>query len=454
MKQSVRAIGQNDVVAPTHRLPIVCGIDIGSTNTKVVAVDPRSTVVARTQRATPRDPADLSIDAGGLRTLVEDMVIEVCGDSYAVVATSGVGVGEDGVPLDAALSPLAPALAWFDPRRSRMFTSIRDHLIDRPSVGVTPDPARTVVGWRWAHQEGQLARAASWVSVTDSVGAAWSGRAFMSDTIAARTAAWDGDTRSWIPESVNATLGNLDLLPPVLSAGTVVGSLRSDRLADAGCVGADAVVVVGGHDHPVGGWAVDRIAPNAILDSMGTAEVVVAQSRSRLHRTPTIDVAPGVGHPGTSLLCVEEFTRNVEWASLDPAVAVELRNLVVGVSTPDPAFDSDAFITGGPGGGRPRYSLDAPAAPLARASAVLGALARVGADAIRDVAALMPETAPVYVAGGWSRARGWVAIKERVTDQQMRVVEEPEVAAVGAAILAAEAIGWQISASDALGATH
>ncbi|NKF33363.1 hypothetical protein HER21_43850, partial [Pseudomonas sp. BGM005] len=56
-----------------------------------------------------------------------------------------------------------------------------------------------------------------------------------------------------------------------------------------------AIVVAGGHDHPIGGWAADQLSPGAVLDSMGTAEVVVAQSREgRIDRRNHVEVAPGI----------------------------------------------------------------------------------------------------------------------------------------------------------------
>lgn len=431
---------------------MVCGIDIGSTNTKVVTLDASGVVRSRAQRPTVRREDDLSIDAVAQQALVEQLLLEACGADLSVAAACTAGVGEDGVPVRADMSPTGAALAWFDPRRGRVFSALRPQLAAAPGLGTNDDAARTVVGWAWARSQGHLQEATAWVALTDYPASAWTGRAVMSDTIAARTAAWDQQARSWVSSRVQRTLGDARLLPEVLPAGAVVGMLRSAQLESAGVLADDAVVVMGGHDHPLGGWAVDRVHPNAILDSMGTAEVVVAQARTHLQRSTSVDVAPGILTGGTSLLSVEEFTRNVEWASLDPDVARELIAIASGEREPDSFVDSNTFIAGNRGGGRPRYIVGAPAGAASRASAVLGALARLGAESLDTVAALMPADARVYVAGGWSRARGWLRIKERISSRQMLIVGEPEVAAVGAALLAAEALGWSIDATQALSA--
>ena len=437
--------------ASPERTPVVCGIDIGSTNTKVVVLTKDGAVAARARRTTPRNRSDRSIDATALLTAIEDMMIETCRPDRQIVAVAAAGVGEDGVLVDADLNPLAPALSWFDPRRGPLFEEIRDLLSPAPGIGVSTDPARTLIGWLWARRQAGLDAAACWIALTDFAASHWARGGFISDTLAARTAAWDGRSRSWLTDRVTITLGSVDLLPPVVPTGDPVGHLQSTRLEQAGVLTPTAVVIAGGHDHPVGGWGVHQMHPTAILDSMGTAEVVVAQSPTpNVPRTGTVDVAPGIRSTGTTVLCVEELARNIEWASRQPAVAQALRRLIAGDQAADGCLHSDSFIPGQKGGGTPHYAADAPTDPNSRASAVLGALARLGGAAVDAVRHHMAADAPVYAAGGWARSPGWIDIKHQVTGIAVHAIAEPEVTAVGAALLAAGAIGWDIPAENAL----
>ena len=140
----------------------------------------------------------------------------------------------------------------------------------------------------------------------------------------------------------------------MVSTGQVTGEFRSPTLWAAGVIAQDAIVVAGGHDHPIGGWGVDQMVPGAVLDSMGTAEVVVAQSPvPGVMRHDFVDVAPGICSSGTTVLRVEELMRNVEWASQDPAVAAGIRSLLNGSVAPVDVLDSDYFIPGRRGGGSP-----------------------------------------------------------------------------------------------------
>lgn len=436
---------------PSARVGVVLGVDIGSTNTKVAALDTAGRVVARARRATPRRNVAPCVDAAELFDLIEDMVLEVCGDQLAVRAICAAGVGEDGVLVDDALRPLTPALAWFDPRRTALFEELRPQLAPADDTGTAPDPARTLVGWAWARRQTGADQAAAWLSLTDYASCRWSASPFLSDTLAARTAAWQTTGRRWIDERVQLTLGTQALLPDVLPTGHLVGPLHSTRLDGAGVLAPDAVVVAGGHDHPVGGWGVDQLHRGAVLDSMGTAEVVVTQSPTPHPRPQAgVDTAPGIRHSGTTLLCVEELARNVQWASQDPAVGDALQRLISGDLIPDEHLLTDAFRPGAAGGAEPAYAPHAPAAPASRASAVLGALAQRGGEAVRAISAQGAGGTRVFSAGGWARSAGWIDIKQTVTGEAVTVISEPEVTAVGAALLAATALDWDLHAATAL----
>jgi sugar (pentulose or hexulose) kinase len=438
----------------TRRIPVACGVDIGSTNTKVVVLARDGSVMSRASRPTPRDALDLSIHAGILISAVEEMVLDVCGHQYQVHAIATSGVGEDGVLLDADLRPMTTALAWFDPRRQAIFRSLRPHLRDDESFDSASDPVRTIVGWKWSSGHVAPSIRRTWAALADLPAVLWSGVPFISDTLASRTAAWSSKTRVWAADRVELTLGSLDYLPAVIPSGEIVGDVRSERLARAGVLASDAVTVAGGHDHPVGGWGVNQVTPGSVLDSMGTAEVIVAQSTiPQLARRDDVDVAPGIQSAGTSLLRVEELARNVAWASQDPAVATQIHALLEGRKEPRPVLDSEYFVPGERGGGRPSYRLDVPSDPAIRASAVLGALAHSGKEAVDAVRGNMDPAAEVRLAGGWVLSPGWVRIKAMINGYPTIPILEPEVTAVATALLAARARGWTPDATLALSGT-
>lgn len=435
----------------TRRTPVACGVDVGSTNVKVVTIDHDGAVRGRTGRPTPRDAQGFSIDGSVLFGIVEALIDEVCADEYEVHALCTVGVGEDGLLLDHHLRPLTPALAWFDPRRQAILRELRSRLDDE-SFDVASDAARTIVGWAWARQQPGSGSARSWIAVADLPAVLWADRSFLSDTLASRTGAWRASSRTWAGNRVTASLGSNELLPVVLRAGEIVGPVRSSVLLAAGVIAGDAIVVAGGHDHPVGGWVVDQMVPGAVLDSMGTAEVVVTQSPLPPPRdSPGVDIAPGIRSTGTTLLRVVELARNVAWAAQDPAVEPWIHALLDGTARPATVLEAGYFQPGRRGGTQPAYRADAPRDPRARASAVLGALACAGRESVAAVSGSSFDPRAVRLAGGWARSPGWVEIKESVNGYRAAPIAEPEVTAVGAALLAATARGWAPDPAAALG---
>ena len=437
---------------PSRRIPVSVGIDVGTTNTKVVAIDRYGVVMARAGRPTTRDATDLSVRAESVLDAVEDMVLEVCGDLLEVQALSVAGVGEDGVLVDAHLNPLTPALTWYDPRRREIFDALADHLHGDDTFDVEIDPVCSMVGWVWARRWEASDAAQGWVSLTDLAAARWARRPFLSDTLAPRTGAWRSRDRAWAVPRVEATLGDPALLPPVVAAGEVLGGVACDAFRDAGILAPDAVTVAGGHDHPIAAWGVRQMLPGAVLDSMGTAEVVVARDGSDAgHRRPHVDIAPAIRQSGVTLLHVEELARNVQWASREPEVADEIRALLVGSRAPLEVWEAGYFVRGARGGVAPAYAKDAPRDPRVRASAVLGALAVAGRDAVDVVSPGATERGVVRLAGGWVRSPGWLQVKAAVHGAGVAPILEPEVTAVGAAMLAAAGRGWDVDPVQAFG---
>jgi sugar (pentulose or hexulose) kinase len=208
-----------------------------------------------------------------------------------------------------------------------------------------------------------------------------------------------------------------------------------------------AVVVAGGHDHPIGGSLVERIRPGAVLDSMGTAEVVV-RAADRLDTAlaeadEAVSVSAGLLGREATVLAVAELARNMSWATQsDQAVQDMMSKLLTGdIELPEKPRLTDLFIIGEQGGQAPAWSPNAAdASPLERAAAALTACASNGWRIIELLGSATD--APVFAAGGWTRSPGWMAAKRKLSRRPLDVIPEPEVTAVGAALIAGDGLGW------------
>lgn len=315
------------------------GVDIGTTATKVVALDESGLVVSEVSLKTPvaqdefgqvHRPEDLLAVA---EEAVRKCVVSVPGGRLTALAVASVG--EEGVPLDAQGRHLYPAIVWHDRRTATLEAEWEQHhdvnrAYDR--TGLKPDPIRTLFKLMWLGDNiaGLRRRVTTWLSVSEYLAYAWSGERAFAPSQAARTFLWDLRGHHWCEDWIDAlNIPKLEL-PSVRPSGSVLGSLRSNALRNVPR-GPDAVVVLAGHDHSTGAVAASLTA-GAALDSMGTAESVMVATETvetsaramadDLEFGLTVGKGPywvsGVAHSGADL---------ARWADVFQRSVDELENL-------------------------------------------------------------------------------------------------------------------------------
>jgi len=261
----------------------VLGIDVGSTNVKVVLVglDARGgavTELATAAARTPRSPEAL------VRTVAE-LVREVLADRPAPRAVGIASMAETGALIAPDGGSLTELLRW-DGRHgeddaARVAADLGRAELFR-TTGVRVSGKVPLVTWS------RLRRTAPemwhpttrWAGAADVVCLALTGRLVTDHTLAGRTMGYRlPPVGQPLPESFDGELlGAVGLtpaqLPAVARPGEVAGTVLRGRFADAG-LAVGTPVVVAGHDHAVGTWAAGVDGPGDRADSIGTAEAVV-----------------------------------------------------------------------------------------------------------------------------------------------------------------------------------
>ena len=411
---------------------IFCGVDIGSTNLKVVLLDNSGDVLRRESRPTPRieDEGGIATDADALEDAVEAMMIaahRAAGLTRAVAAVAIGGTGEEGVPIDRAGRALDVAIPWFDRRAS---AAAEEMAARAPWAGaslpVPLDYSRTAAKWAWArrHRPEMLDKADCWVALTDYPAARWAGRPFMSESLAARTACWHVGRRDWM-QPLLADCG-APPLPPVVPGGTTLGSLSSALLESAGVTDAETKIVAGGHDHPMAALAVRQRHPNAIIDSMGTAELIYAEM-------PVQENAEGGQPPPHSYFA---FSRPVWGEGRIACLGVTELSAALNPLLTDPGETGAAFrsvMAGSPIPGKP--------GDQNAVRARLEAITRETGARLASLVSLGVPPGPLFVGGGWARSISFLRLRANLLGRPIHRLEETELSAYGAAVLAAWAVG-------------
>lgn len=249
-------------------MPLLAGIDVGTTHVKVGFYDEEGRCAASVRRTTPHDlPGLLAAVWAGLAGCAAR-----AGRSPRAIGIAGMA--ETGVPLDRSGRPLTPLLWWNDPRGAEEIAALdRDAAALYAVTGRWADAKAPLAKWLWlrAHEPGVLAGMRWWASVPDAVAYALTGTLRTHETLAARTLAYDVRRGSYDEDLLGLAGLRPGLLPPTAGAVEPVGALT----AEVSGVTPGIPVVIAGHDHAVGAWAAGVRRAGHVADSLGTAEAVM-----------------------------------------------------------------------------------------------------------------------------------------------------------------------------------
>ena len=401
---------------------IACGLDIGSTNLKVVLAgeDGRTLWVKSVPAPHVDDGHGTTTDARALLTLLEDIVIEgwrAVGKGKPLAAISSSGVGEDGVCANADLSSRGLVIAWHDKRALAEVGRFRERF-----TFTRIDFHSTAGKWMWMrrHRAEEISGAKHWIALADYPTSVWCGRPFMSETLAARTGCYDLVNRRWGEEAL--AFAEAPPLPRLLKTGAVAGTAGPGRLRDAGVVSSSTLMVAGGHDHPIASSAILRLNGEARIDSLGTANAIYGETQAA---DPRIDASlettiPAMCGPGLAVVGVTEFTLTLEKHFSREAVRAQLA-LPRLPGSPDPQGDDEP----------------------SRIRRVLEQMALRGRDYLRCFDRAGVPRGAIYATGGWARSTALMELRASAFREPITVVDEPELVGLGAALLALEAATGQ-----------
>lgn len=441
---------------------LVAGVDVGTTNTKVGVYRPDGTRLAVRAWPTPAGAAELV--AGVLAALAETG--RQVGRAPAAVGVAGMA--ETGVTVDAELTPLHPLIGWADPRGADAAGRLAAELgaqavID--ATGVSLSAKTPLARWRWLTESrpGLLGEGRYWLGAVDLVASTLVGTPVTDLTMAGRTGALDvpaGEYRSELLAAAGMTAARL---PRIARPGQPAGRCTAAAARAAG-LAPGTPVVLAGHDHLVVGYAAGARRAGTQADSLGTAEALVTV----LDRPPP-RVTAGSGMSwnryvdGQRYCLISGFPgagRLVDWfvaGFLDPAGAAQrgysrFADLVAQVTERPTGIVVEPYLSGraaprpDPGrrlavhGVRPDHRLaDLALALLEGACMQVRWMAQahtehLGATATGTGTAVTGTVA----AGGPTRNRAWMRVKAAVGGGVLDVVDEPDAACAGAALLA----GW------------
>jgi xylulokinase len=435
---------------------ITIGIDIGTRHTKVLALD----VETGQALALEAVPTPLHRGAEGEAHRpgeILDVVVDLLGRVAArlpegadVRALSAASVGEEVVLLDRAGRPIGDAIAWYDPRgleQASAFFAGAGAAVPL-SRRWPPHPTFSLFKLQWLrdHRPQEFEAAVTWTDLGDYVLHGLGAAVVMDWTHASRAGAFDLIDHRWDDSSIRAA--ELDIsFPSLVPSGTAIGSL-DPHVATASGLPSSVAIVTGGHDHLVAAYGAGVRSTSELFLSAGTSEAHLALLEAPLEGAAGVGIEQGCyvdDHSYYAHINIHSGHFYQQWRDLlypgvdDAAMYAELEAA------------SSAGITFEVGddlrlGRLEAVPYDATRAALMRA--ILAGLARRSAAIIEqfDASAGRPYEL-VLVAGHPTRVPLWRTLRQAAYARPIASVEEPEIAAFGAAALAARVVGGPATTS-------
>jgi xylulokinase len=270
--------------AAAHR-PLHIGIDVGTGTIRAFAFDPHGRAVANAISPSPFAAllkSDGFVDAeqiwkvvaGVLAAVARDLpqASGVAGIAVASVGESCVLVGEDGCAV-------APVLAWFDRRTGAICDSLTEaigaeRIFQASGLAIDPTLGLCKLVWMLKAWPSAFAKTKTILNIADWIAFRLSGEVASDFSLASRSMALDLKGGCWSKEMIELAGLSTDLFAPLRPSGSNLGPLRKDIASTLGL--SDSVAVaVGAHDHLSGSIAAGITSPGILLDSMGTAELLL-----------------------------------------------------------------------------------------------------------------------------------------------------------------------------------
>lgn len=448
------------------------GLDLGTTNGKALLCDAEGAILHVASRRMPLHQTTdgrAEYDPRELWGVARDVLREAAaaippgGTLRGIAATS---VGEAGVPCDEDGEPLYPVIAWFDTRSAPQAAALEARLGPGTLYRITGLPSQPIhtvhkLAWLREHAPEAFRKMRRWYFVADFVVGRLTGAWVTDFSLASRSRCFDIRDGRWSAPVLEAAGIPPAILPPVAPAGTVAGRLREDVAREFG-LAPGTVVAVGGHDHVCAALASGVTEPGDVLDSLGTAEALLAATAVPPPSEVTgpagfavgCHVVPGryyllggIVMGGGAIEWVSQLTRTpaeelLEHAACVPAGADGLCFLPHLRGSLSPVVD--------PGSRGALLGLRDVHGPAHVARSVLEGLACEAALNVQALERIVGRAGVMRVTGGGVRVPLWLAIKAATFGRPLEVLATAECAALGAAMLAGLGAGVFASVGDAM----
>jgi xylulokinase len=423
------------------------GVDVGTSSTKAVAVDPDGTILGHAQAEYPVSmpkPGHAEQDPELWWQAAEAVLRDLGAGDVGGIGLSGQMHGL--VLLDDRLHPLRPAILWNDQRTAAECAEIERTVgLDR-LIALTGNRALTgftapKLLWVRRHEPDVYRRIAHVLLPKDYVRLRLTGELATDVSDASGTLLFNVGARTWSEQMLELLDLAREWFPPALESGSASGATNTG-----------VPVAAGGGDQAAGALGVGVDRPGSVSVSLGTSGVVfgvlpalAADPRGTAHTF--CHAVPGTWHAMGVMLSAAGA---LDWFHRSVVPGMSTEALLAAAASWEPGCEGLQFAPYLSGERTPHADPDARGAFVGLALRHdTGALSRAVLEGVayglRDLLELLRglglRPSAGRIGGGGSRSELWRRIVASALDLPLEITATDDAAALGAAMLGGVAAG-------------
>jgi sugar (pentulose or hexulose) kinase len=265
------------------------GIDVGTTNCKAGVFTNFGRLLAAASRPTLAHQSSSGytyFEAGEIWSAILDTCEEVCSkvDANTIAGVGVASMAETGLLIDRLSGqPGSWMVPWFDKGASSKALSLERQFGEAGfyKTGIYPNFKCGLAKILWLRDEFNIPLSGmAWLSAADYIVFRMTGRMATDYSLAGRTYAFDLDKKEWDQERLKSLRVDPSIFPDAVPSGEIVGRASGNICTRLG-MKEGTPVVIAGHDHVCGSFAVGALQPDHIFNSMGTAEAMLGTFEDR-----------------------------------------------------------------------------------------------------------------------------------------------------------------------------
>jgi xylulokinase len=438
------------------------GIDLGTTSVKLLALGRDGQVLAVSNSHHGIDDTSEGVQADP--EMWWQSLLTALGDlGRQVRLADAVAVGFSGnmssvVLVDDHAVALAPALLLADPRGAEQIAALTDRQRAR-IVAVTGNVPNSVFSlasllwWNATHRD-VLQRASVWLSAKDYLRARLTGVLATDPTDAYNSLLVDEGT--WNRDLIESLGLPGTLFPPLIGSFSPAGAVHRAAAQLTG-LREGTPVATGSGDVAAAITGMGGLHGDQLAISLGTSATVMAALDDGLHPSPPTDAVGAMSvHPASNGMWFALGSLLTGGLALNWLRSIAGAESITSAQSTPNAANPLVFLPYLAGTGSPDFLPSATGTilgvmPSTTASQLVAALCEAVAF---DIAGLVERLGSqhyshVVVSGGGSRVQAWPQILADVLRLPVRVLDQPDLSAVGAAMYGWAALGITVSPTSA-----